>query len=96
MAGITGENWGAIQSLFEELVDLSQAEQSRPLNNATQPPAIVAHRQRVSATSVCRNPNDPHAVRHANPGSERAGIFDHLLENAPRSFGRWPPGRPEL
>ena len=44
MAGITGENWGAIQSLFEELVDLSQAEQSRPLNNATQPPAIVAHR----------------------------------------------------
>ncbi|MEO9131605.1 MAG: serine/threonine-protein kinase, partial [Sphingomonas sp.] len=41
MLGITAETWGAIQALFEELVDLPPEEQTRKLARSTQPAEIV-------------------------------------------------------
>jgi non-specific serine/threonine protein kinase/serine/threonine-protein kinase len=51
MAGTTGENWGAIQSLFEELVDLSPEEQVRRLSRSVQSAEIVAQTRAMLAAA---------------------------------------------
>lgn len=42
MHGVSAKDWGAIQSLFEELVDLPAEEQGRRLDRSTQPAEIVS------------------------------------------------------
>src|SRR4051812_11984073 len=69
MQGITGETWGAIQSLFEDLVDLPPEEQARRLSRSSQPPEIVQQTRTLLAGAGAEGILDMAAPSIEGPGS---------------------------
>jgi non-specific serine/threonine protein kinase/serine/threonine-protein kinase len=69
MHGVTGEAWGAIQSLFDELVDLPLEEQARRLNRSTQNPDIVERTRALLAAASADGILDMAAPSIEVPGS---------------------------
>jgi predicted Ser/Thr protein kinase len=51
MHGVSEKDWAAIQSLFEDLVDLPLDEQERRLKRSTQPPAILGQAKALLAAA---------------------------------------------
>lgn len=69
MPGITGETWRAVQSLFEELVDLPPEEQARRLDASPQSAGIVQRTRALLAAADSDGILDRAAPSIEGPGS---------------------------
>ncbi|MEP7007346.1 MAG: serine/threonine-protein kinase [Sphingomonas bacterium] len=78
MQGVTVEAWGAIQALFEELVDLPPEEQARKLGQSTQPPEIVTQTRALLTAANAEGILDGVAPSIEQPG--KASAYRSLAE----------------